>query len=297
MDNIKHTLWDEWASLPTPQSPEDEISGILEGLRYSASIDETAYFYTCPRLFVLRRLMKLWNQSAYQTADESSKIHIITNQHKSKTIFSISAAQFENIKNHSLSLAIRRRNWSWVRGLWGTAGSLYIPKTGYYLVIRVPNNELRSYEKIHFMLRSAGYSLGVREKSGICELMLRDQQQIVTFLSKLGFTSTLFALEETSILRSMRSHANKLVNCDSANINKSLLTAQKQMAFIRKIEEAGLPEDVPDVLRELFMLRKSNPSMSLKELGQSLSTPISKSTIEYRWKKLEIFMGIRNQQQ
>ena len=281
-----------------PQSPEDEISGIFEGLRYTIDHNNSLYNFQCPRLFVLRRLLKLWGLSRYQYSEESSsKIHISTNQQKSKTTFSLASNIAAEVVKHSLSLARRRRNWTWARGLWGATGSLYIPKTGYFLIIKVSDTGLRSYEKIHFMLKSAGYSLGQREKAGAYELMLRDQQQIVAFLSKLGFTNTLLALEEMSILRSMRSHANKLVNCDSANINKSLLTAQKQLSFIRKMEEKGIPEDLPDILKELFMIRKSNPSMSLKELGQSLARPISKSTVEYRWKKLEDYMGNRNEQQ
>ena len=142
-------------------------------------------------------------------------------------------------------------------------------------------------ERLQGILKSAGFVLGVRKKSAQREIMVRDQQQIVTFLLRLGFVHTALALEETAIYRSMRSHANKLVNCDAANINKSLEAAQNQMKLIRELEEHNFIDELPDPLKELVYARKRNPSISLKELGQSLPRPISKSTVEYRWRKLE----------
>ena len=59
------------------------------------------------------------------------------------------------------------------------------------------------------------------------------------------------------------------------------------MKLIREMEEAGILEELPDELRELVSARKKNPSISLKELGQNLPRPISKSTVEYRWRKCE----------
>lgn len=115
---------------------------------------------------------------------------------------------------------------------------------------------------------------------------MRDQRQIATFLSRLGFVQSVLALEETAIYRSMRSHANKLVNCDAANISKSVRAAQDQMSLIRKLEEIGAVEDLPDILKELVAARKANPSVSLRA-GAKYVRPISKSTVEYRWRKLE----------
>ena len=85
----------------------------------------------------------------------------------------------------------------------------------------------------------------------------------------------------------MRNRANKLVNCDSANINKSLAVAQNQLQTIKKLETQGLVETLPEHLKELVFLRKENPSATLGELGQFLSRPITKSTVKYRWRKLE----------
>lgn len=282
MEHLSYKIWDEWSSFPIIPPVEDEIAGILDGSHSRRSGNE--YEFTSGRIFALRRLLKLWSDSEYQNI-ETIRI-IYGEQHKSRLSFSLNAELAEKIFIRISTSSRKKRNWNWVRGMWGSCGALYVPKTGYHLVLRPPVRN-GSAERLQSILKSAGFSIGIRKKNQMRELMLRDQQQIVTFLSRLGFVKTVLALEETAIYRSMRSHANKLVNCDSANINKTLEAAERQMKLIRDMEEAGILEDLPDELRELVIARKKNPSISLKELGQNLPRPISKSTVEYRWRKCE----------
>lgn len=278
-------LWDEWSSLTLAQPVEDEITGILDGLPYSVRLGD--YIFRSGRLFTVRRLMRLWGESQYQKSQGGeSGIRLLPSQQKNRISFGIRAEAAESLFQRSRSFARRSRNWSWVRGLWGACGALYIPKTGYYLVLRPPVRNSAA-ERMQGIFKSAGFAVGVRKKNGGKELMLRDQQQIATFLSRMGFTSSILQLEETAIFRQVRSHANKLVNCDSANINKSLEAARSQLKLIESVEADGLLGELPEPLRELIFARKNNPSMSLKELGQTFPRPISKSTVEYRWRKLE----------
>ncbi len=282
MEHLSHKLWDEWNSYPPALPVEDEIAGILDGLNCIKKDGE--YEFASGRLFALRRLLKLWADSEYQSIET---IRIIYGEKQKKRLrFTLEADLAESIFCRISGSSRKRRNWNWARGLWGACGALYVPKTGYYLVLRPPSGN-GSAERFRGMLRSADFRVGVRKKNMMTELMLRDQQQIVTFLSRLGFVNTVLALEETAIFRSMRSHANKLVNCDSANINKTLEAAEKQLRIINEIEEAGIIEELPEEIRELVFARKRNPSISLKELGQNLPRPISKSTVEYRWRKCE----------
>lgn len=282
MEHLSHRIWDEWTSLQPVPPVEDEIAGILDGLNCRKKGGE--YEFASGRYFAVRKLMKLWSESEYQALG-SIKI-IYGEKQKNRMRFSLDAGLAEMVFERVSASSRKKRNWNWVRGMWGTCGALYMPKTGYYLVLRPPARN-GSSERIRSILRSAGFSLGARKKSRTFELMLRDQQQIVTFLSRLGFVKTVLALEETAIYRSMRSRANKLVNCDSANINKTLEAAGRQMKLINELEEAGITEELPEELRELIFARKRNPSISLRELGQNLPRPISKSTVEYRWRKCE----------
>ena len=282
MEHLSYKIWDEWTAFPIIPPVEDEIAGILDGSNCRKTGSE--YEFTSGRIFALRRLLKLWADSEYQNI-ETIRI-IYGEQQKSRLRFSLNVELAEKIFGRISISSRKKRNWNWVRGMWGSCGALYVPKTGYHLVLRPPARN-GSAERLQSILKSAGFSIGIRKKNQMRELMLRDQQQIVTFLSRMGFVKTVLALEETAIYRSMRSHANKLVNCDSANINKTLEAAERQMKLIREIEEAGILEDLPEELRELVFARKKNPSISLKELGQNLPRPISKSTVEYRWRKCE----------
>lgn len=288
MEPRAQSLWDEWVSLPLTLPTEDEITGILDGLPYIAKGRE--YILRSGRLLTVRRLMRLWAESQYRGLDgEDGGIHLLPSQQASRVAFSVSAETAEKIFARSRGFARRSRNWSWVRGLWGSCGALYIPKTGYYLTLRPPARN-SVVERMRGIFKSAGFAVCEREKNGGRELMLRDQQQITTFLSRMGFVSSILNLEEIAIYRQVRSHANKLVNCDSANINKSLEAARKQLRLIETIEAEGLLAELPEVMRELIFARKNNPSMSLKEIGQTLPRPISKSTVEYRWRKLEVIL-------
>lgn len=287
-ESLTHTIWDEWSGLAAAEPAADEIAGIIDGLSFEQSGDE--YYFTSPRLFAVRKLMRIWAESKWHdAADEGSGIKLIHTQQRGRIVFALSKRTAQEIFAVTHSMAKRTRNWSWVRGLFGSCGSLYIPKTGYYLVLRPPAGN-GSAERIRAILKSCGFTVGVRKKNGSQELTLRDQQQIVTLLSRIGLVKTALALEETAIYRSMRNHANKLVNCDAANINKSLEAAQSQMKLIRQMEDLGIVEELPSPLSELIYARKKNPSISLKELGQNLPHPISKSTVEYRWRKLEAML-------
>jgi DNA-binding protein WhiA len=143
-----------------------------------------------------------------------------------------------------------------------------------------------SGERAKAILSSAGMPPGVREKRGRTEYMLRSQEQIVTCLSKMGLVKSSLMLEETAIVRSIRNKVNKVINCDSANIRKTVETARQQLALVDRIDAEGLWDLLTPVQAELAETRRLNPSASLSELGQMLSKPVSKSTVEYRWRKL-----------
>ncbi|MCR5334957.1 MAG: DNA-binding protein WhiA [Synergistes sp.] len=287
MNGIKHILWDEWGSVEAGKTSKDEAAGILDGIPSEDKSDST--FFTTPRLFAVRRLMRLWDECGWNGSDEYS-LRIVRTQQRGRVTFAAGKAAVAKLKAVTASKAKRTRNWSWVRGLFGGCGSLYIPKTGYYLMMRVPEGR-GAAERMQAVMRSCGFDLGIRKRTESRELMLRDQQQIVTLLSRIGLVTTALELEETAIFRSIRNHANKLVNCDAANIKKSIEAAHGQLELIKKLEERGMTGSLPEPLLDLVNARKKNPSVTLKELGQTLPTPISKSTVEYRWRKLELMLS------
>ena len=136
-----------------------------------------------------------------------------------------------------------------------------------------------------------------RKKGSIA--YLKEAEKISDFLSLIGGYQALLKFEDVRIVRDMRNSVNRLVNCETANLNKTVSAAMKQVESIQLIdEEIGL-ENLPDRLREVAKLRVEHQEISLKELGEMVSTgPISKSGMNHRLRKLnELADKIRNGEQ
>jgi DNA-binding protein WhiA len=98
---------------------------------------------------------------------------------------------------------------------------------------------------------------------------------------------TALRFDEIAVLRSMRDKANKIVNCDNANIKKTLQASEYQIAYCKEALRLGLEALLPKEFEELILLRIENPTFSLREIGDSMRKKVSKSTVEYRFKKIE----------
>jgi DNA-binding protein WhiA len=141
-------------------------------------------------------------------------------------------------------------------------------------------------------LQRAGIPMSGRVQHGKRELIVRDQQGIVDFLSRAGLTGASLWVEDKAILRAMRDQANRIRNCDTANINKTLRAAGEQTDLAQQLVRCGLLQALPPRLRELAEARLQHPEESLSELGKRLSPPVTKSTVEYRWKRLKSFADV-----
>ena len=88
------------------------------------------------------------------------------------------------------------------------------------------------------------------------------------------------------IYKDVRNKANRIANCDSANIDKVVAAAMKQQEDIMLIASTAGLDTLSDELREVAELRLENVGMSLQEIGNSLSEPISRSGVNHRFRKL-----------
>lgn len=292
MHSIVSELWDEWASYP--QENEENISSEVAGLIAGLQVKKNEF--TClssSRLLVLRRLLNLWKKSRWGSELNAASHMLVPKNMKGRVQILLPERLYEEISLFSSSLfastLTNHKNWSWVRGVWGSCGALYVPKSGYYLVVRVTAPDVS--KRLGQVLQKARISWGLRVVHGTSELILRDQQEIVAFLTKIGLTGVSLRIEDKAILRSMRDKANRMRNCDTANIKKSLKVAEEQLELALKIKKNGLLETLPANFRLLAEARLEHPEVSLSELGNILVPAITKSTVKYRWKRLCEFIG------
>lgn len=285
MEKINVLMWDELVNIPLVD-PEAELLGFLETLPLTFA--NQVVFVASPKLVVSRRLLKLWkglNDRTFNATIDKSDGMLDLDRIHGKARFRLSRSVFNELLSQK-TLLYNRSRWAWFRGIWGGCASLYLPHNGYYVSLRVRDRSGFD-NRLLKTLQSVKIVPGSRTKQGFTEYMLRNQEQIVTCLSKMGLFKTSLKLEETAIVRSLRNKANKLVNCDSANINKTIDAARAQLELVDRLDAEGLWDELSPGLIELANARRENPSASFRELGQFLSKPISKSTVEYRWRKLE----------
>ena len=117
---------------------------------------------------------------------------------------------------------------------------------------------------------------------------LKHSEQIEDLLTFMGAQQGTIDFINIEILKNVRNKANRISNCDIANINKVMLAAERQIKDILLIDERmGLDALSPD-LQQMALLRMDNPELSLKELGELLDPPIGRSGVNHRLKRLQV---------
>ncbi|XEC94828.1 DNA-binding protein WhiA [Paenibacillus tarimensis] len=124
---------------------------------------------------------------------------------------------------------------------------------------------------------------------------IKEGEKIIELLNIIGAHQALFKFEDVRIMRDMRNSVNRIVNCETANLNKTIGAAVRQIDNIKLIQkEIGL-ENLPDKLREVAEIRLRHPDMNLKEVGDMLRGKVSKSGVNHRLRKIdELAEKIRN---
>lgn len=126
---------------------------------------------------------------------------------------------------------------------------------------------------------------------------LKESEDIVNLLNVMGAHNCLMELENLRILKDMRNSINRRVNCETANISKTVSAANKQIEDIQYIKEHYGFEDLGENLREIAEARLAYPDATLKELGERLVPPVGKSGVNHRLRKLsELADSIKGRQ-
>lgn len=123
-------------------------------------------------------------------------------------------------------------------------------------------------------------------RKGDFVVYLKGSEQIADLLTYLGAQQASMELIQVKMLKEVRNYVNRTTNFTTANIGKTASAAAQHIRAIQKIERKMGLEGLPEDLRELAQLRLDNPEMSLRELGESLSEPISRSGVNHRLRRI-----------
>ena len=171
-----------------------------------------------------------------------------------------------------------------IRGTFMGAGSINNPEREYHLEMEVTNEQ--NMNTVLNLLLEFGIKAKYMEAKNKYYIYLKEGEEISKFLALIGAAKAVMKFEDIRIQKEMRGKVNRLVNCETANLNKTINASIEQIAAIRKLQENGEFKKLDDNLKEIALLRLENPDMSLIELGKKLKVPIGKSGVNYRLKKI-----------
>ncbi|WBW99301.1 DNA-binding protein WhiA [Oceanirhabdus sp. W0125-5] len=176
-----------------------------------------------------------------------------------------------------------------LRGALLGGGSISNPEKAYHLEF-VTHNEEYAHELMK-LINSYGLNSKVIKRKSSHVVYLKEGEQIIDVLNIVGAHSNLLFFENVRIMKSMRNNVNRLVNCETANLSKTVNAAVRQIESIKLIQrEIGL-QRLPKNLREVAELRIQYPDISLKELGELIDPPVGKSGVNHRLRKIEKIAG------
>ena len=171
-----------------------------------------------------------------------------------------------------------------IRGAFMGSGSISNPEINYHLEITF--SEENNMKEIEKFLEQMQVKVKILKKENKNSIYIKDAEEISKILALMGASKSVLKFEDIRIKKEMRSKVNRLVNCETANLTKTINAAVEQIEAIKKLKEQGKFGKLNEDLKEIAILRLENPNSSYEELGEKLKKPLGKSGVNYRLKKI-----------
>lgn len=196
----------------------------------------------------------------------------------------------EIYKEYSIEELQESEQKAFVRGAFLGGGTINNPKNKYHLDIAIKQETIATkiihileMYRINFKMlnnyNKTDEHTKIKEK---CVIYTKDGEEISKFLAFIEASKSVLQFEDIRVYRNMRNNVNRIVNCETANLSKTVDTAVKQIEAINKLKKEGRFNKLPENLKEIAELRIQYPEASLAELGKMLKQPIGKSGVNYR---------------
>ena len=188
------------------------------------------------------------------------------------------------IRNVVLQNACCRR--AFIRGAFLAAGSISAPERFYHFEIVCPTEP--KAEQLKNIIATFDIEAKIVPRKKYYVVYIKEGSQIVDILNVMEAPVSLMELENIRIVKEMRGSVNRQVNCETANINKTVSAAVKQIEDIRFIQSVAGLSGLPESLQEMARIRLERPDATLKELGEALEPTVGKSGVNHRLRKLSL---------
>lgn len=173
---------------------------------------------------------------------------------------------------------------AFLRGVFFAGGSITDPLKRYHL--ELTTSHLQANRELEVLLRESGYPPKSLSRNGSFITYFKQSDQIEDFLTLIGAPVASMKIMSAKLEKDLRNSVNRRLNCDNANLDKAVGAAQEQLEGIRRLQAAGLLDQLPDKLQLTAALRLENPELTLSELAEEFDPPVTKSCLNHRLRKL-----------
>ena len=171
-----------------------------------------------------------------------------------------------------------------IRGAFLGAGSINNPENTYHLEINLSNKENLRF--LIGVLNNMNMNSKKLEQDNKFSVYFKEGEEIFSLIALIGASRAALRFEDIRVQKEMRGKVNRIVNCQTANLNKTINASVEQIDAIRKLQMSNKFNNLDENLKEMALLRLEYPDISLIELGKKLENPIGKSGVNYRLKKI-----------
>ena len=190
----------------------------------------------------------------------------------------------ENGINRELAGSSDTEVGMFLRGAFITCGSVNVQKAGYHFELSPGSRE--KCEALLQLINEQGMSVNMSHRGLTYFLYCKNSESISDILTFMGAVQSAMEIMNIKIIKEVRSSINRSVNCETANIDRTVRASAKQIEDIRLVFEKAGEDKLPDDLREIAVLRLENPDMSLRDLGKLAEPNISRSGVNHRFERL-----------
>ena len=241
-----------------------------------------------PRLF--RRAFGISFDRVPDDSAAGKRTFLINERAKLKIIFDSFGADIASTLSHHINFGIIEDDCcrvSFIRGAFLAGGSVTDPEKRYHLELATSHHSVS--REAYSILLDLGLSPKESTRSGSFLLYFKQADMIADFLTTIGASNAAMEIMTAKVDKEMKNTITRMINCDSANADKTVAAAQEQMAAIRRIVKTCGLDALPEPLRDAALLRIANPEVSLSDLAKLSYPPVSKSTLAYRFRKIMSF--------
>lgn len=225
----------------------------------------------------INRFAKLLNniENHNYQIEMQGKNYVITTKNKN-------ILRLATIKDLEIDGEIQEK--AYIRGCFLGSGSINNPENKYH--IEVIFKQKQDAQSVVNMLKKYSINFKILEKENSTSIYSKDGEEISKFLAFIGANNAVLKFEDIRVYRDMRNNVNRIVNCETANLSKTVTAALKQIDAINVIKSNGKFNSLSDSLKEIAELRIKYPEASLTELGEKTNPKIGKSGVNHRLKAI-----------